>query len=90
MNTLGLVCDPVGGDVEIPCHARNVAGVSHAFSSAMAVLAGFDAVLEYDELVDQTVKIGNMMHPDLRCTARGGCAATKTALRMVEAVSQKP
>ncbi|QPO13346.1 L-serine ammonia-lyase, iron-sulfur-dependent, subunit alpha [Thalassospira sp. A40-3] len=90
MNTLGLVCDPVGGDVEIPCHARNVAGVSHAFSSAMAVLAGFDAVLAYDELVDQTVKIGNMMHPDLRCTARGGCAATKTALRMVEAVSQKP
>jgi L-serine dehydratase len=90
MNTLGLVCDPVGGDVEIPCHARNVAGVSHAFSSAMAVLAGFDAVLEYDELVDQTVKIGNMMHPDLRCTARGGCAATKTALRMVEAVNQKP
>lgn len=88
MNTLGLVCDPVGGDVEIPCHARNVAGVSHAFSSAMAVLAGFDAVLQYDELVDQTVKIGSMMHPDLRCTARGGCAATKTALRMVEAVTQ--
>jgi len=88
MNTLGLVCDPVGGDVEIPCHARNVAGVSHAFSSAMAVLAGFDAVLGYDELVDQTVKIGAMMHPDLRCTARGGCAATKTALRMVEAVTQ--
>ena len=87
MNTLGLVCDPVGGDVEIPCHARNVAGVSHAFSSAMAVLAGFDAVLGYDELVDQTVKIGAMMHPDLRCTARGGCAATKTALRMVEAAS---
>ncbi|MCC9623079.1 L-serine ammonia-lyase, iron-sulfur-dependent, subunit alpha [Thalassospira sp. MA62] len=86
MNTLGLVCDPVGGDVEIPCHARNVAGVSHAFSSAMAVLAGFDAVLDYDELVDQTVKIGNMMHPDLRCTARGGCAATKTAQRMVEAL----
>ena len=88
MNTLGLVCDPVGGDVEIPCHARNVAGVSHAFSSAMAVLAGFDAVLQYDELVDQTVKIGSMMHPDLRCTARGGCAATKTAHRMVEAVTQ--
>ncbi|WP_288350829.1 L-serine ammonia-lyase, iron-sulfur-dependent, subunit alpha [uncultured Thalassospira sp.] len=87
MNTLGLVCDPVGGDVEIPCHARNVAGVSHAFSSAMAVLAGFDAVLGYDELVDQTVKIGAMMHPDLRCTARGGCAATKTALHMVEAAS---
>ncbi|MDP2697712.1 L-serine ammonia-lyase, iron-sulfur-dependent, subunit alpha [Thalassospira sp.] len=87
MNTLGLVCDPVGGDVEIPCHARNVAGVSHAFSSAMAVMAGFDAVLGFDELVDQTVKIGAMMHPDLRCTARGGCAATKTALKLVEQTS---
>ena len=87
MNTLGLVCDPVGGDVEIPCHARNVAGVSHAYSSAMAVMAGFDAVLGFDELVDQTVKIGNMMHPDLRCTARGGCAATKTAYRLVEQVT---
>ncbi|WP_114087337.1 L-serine ammonia-lyase, iron-sulfur-dependent, subunit alpha [Thalassospira profundimaris] len=87
MNTLGLVCDPVGGDVEIPCHARNVAGVSHAYSSAMAVMAGFDAVLGFDELVDQTVKIGNMMHPDLRCTARGGCAATKTAHRLVEQVT---
>lgn len=83
MNTLGLVCDPVGGDVEIPCHARNVAGVSHAFSSAMAILAGFDAVLGFDELVDQTVKIGTMMHADLRCTARGGCAATKTAQKLV-------
>ncbi|MFH1803349.1 MAG: L-serine ammonia-lyase, iron-sulfur-dependent, subunit alpha [Pseudomonadota bacterium] len=87
MNTLGLVCDPVGGDVEIPCHARNVAGVSHAFSSAMAVMAGFDAVLGFDELVDQTVKIGALMHPDLRCTARGGCAATKTALKLVEQTS---
>jgi L-serine dehydratase len=89
MNTLGLVCDPVGGDVEIPCHARNVAGVSHAYSSAMAVIAGFDAVLGYDELVDQTVKIGSMMHPDLRCTARGGCAATKTAQKMVEELTAK-
>jgi L-serine dehydratase len=87
MNTLGLVCDPVGGDVEIPCHARNVAGVSHAYSSAMAIMAGFDAVLGFDELVDQTVKIGNLMHPDLRCTARGGCAATKTAQKMVEEVT---
>ncbi|PKR49568.1 L-serine ammonia-lyase, iron-sulfur-dependent, subunit alpha [Thalassospira marina] len=87
MNTLGLVCDPVGGDVEIPCHARNVAGVSHAYSSAMAVMAGFDAVLGFDELVDQTVKIGSMMHADLRCTARGGCAATKTAHKLVEQVT---
>ena len=83
MNTLGLVCDPVGGEVEIPCHARNIAGVGHALSAATAALSGFDAVIPFDELVDQTVKVGKLMHPDLRCTARGGCAATATAASLV-------
>lgn len=83
MNTLGLVCDPVGGEVEIPCHARNVAGIGHVWSSVTAALAGFDAVIPFDELVEQTVKIGKLMHPDLRCTARGGCAATATALNLI-------
>lgn len=83
MNTLGLICDPVGGEVEIPCHARNIAGVGHAWSASTAALGGFDAVIPFDELVEQTVKVGNMMHPDLRCTARGGCATTPSALRLV-------
>ncbi|ARB31316.1 L-serine ammonia-lyase, iron-sulfur-dependent, subunit alpha [Pseudomonas tolaasii] len=83
MNTLGLICDPVGGEVEIPCHARNIAGVGHAWSASTAALGGFDAVIPFDELVEQTVKVGDMMHPDLRCTARGGCATTPSALRLV-------
>lgn len=89
MNTLGLVCDPVGGEVEIPCHARNIAGVGHAWSASTAALGGFDAVISFDELVEQTVKIGNMMHPDLRCTARGGCAATPSALHLVKVKNLK-
>ena len=79
MNTLGLVCDPVGGAVEIPCHARNIAGVSHAYSAAMAILAGFDAVLPFDPLVRATVDVGRRMHPDLRCTGRAGCATAYPA-----------
>ncbi|WP_217562296.1 L-serine ammonia-lyase, iron-sulfur-dependent, subunit alpha [Streptomyces sp. GbtcB6] len=75
MNTLGLVCDPVGGEVEIPCHARNIAGVSHAYAASIATLAGFDAVLPFDDVVQATVDVGKLMHPDLRCTGRGGCAA---------------
>lgn len=82
MNTLGLVCDPVGGEVEIPCHARNIAGIAHAQSSAVASLSGFDAVLPFDEMVVSTQKVGEQMHPDLRCTARGGCAATPIACAM--------
>ena len=83
MNTLGLVCDPVGGEIEIPCHARNIAGIGHVWSAVTAVLAGFQAVIAFDDLVEQTVKIGRMMHPDLRCTARGGCAATPKALDLL-------
>lgn len=79
MNTLGLVCDPVGGEVEIPCHARNIAATGHAQSASIAVLSGFKAVMEFDELVDSTVEVGNKMHPDLRCTVRGGCAITPKA-----------
>ncbi|WP_108818964.1 L-serine ammonia-lyase, iron-sulfur-dependent, subunit alpha [Pseudovibrio sp. Alg231-02] len=82
MNTLGLVCDPVGGEVEIPCHARNIAGIAHAQSSAVASLSGFDAVLPFDEMVISTQKVGKQMNSDLRCTARGGCAATPTACAM--------
>lgn len=83
MNTLGLVCDPVGGEVEIPCHARNIAGVSHAWSASIAILGGFSAVIPFDELVDKTQAIGKQMSSDLRCTAKGGCATTPCAQQMV-------
>lgn len=75
MNTLGLVCDPAAGEIEIPCHARNIAGVSHAFSASIATMAGFDAVMPFDDMVNATVDVGKMMHQDLRCTGRAGCAA---------------
>ena len=39
-NLLGLVCDPVGGLVEVPCQNRNAIGVAAAFSSAQLALAG--------------------------------------------------
>ena len=82
MNTMGLICDPVGGEVEIPCHARNIAGVSHAQAAAISILSGFDAVLPFDDMVAATVAVGRKMHPDLRCTARGGCAATAAACKL--------
>ena len=82
VNTLGLVCDPVAGEVEIPCHARNIAGVAHAFAAASAVLGGFSAVLPFDEMAEMTVRVGTGLSADLRCTARGGCAGTPTAVAL--------
>lgn len=87
MNPFGLICNPVGGEVEIPCHARNVAGVSHAQAAAISILSGFDAVLPFDDMVAATVAVGRKMHPDFRCTARGGCAATATAGILKDQVS---
>ncbi|KZK76881.1 L-serine dehydratase, alpha chain [Pseudovibrio sp. W64] len=79
MNTMGLVCDPVNGEVEIPCHARNIGGVSHAISSVTAVLGGFEAVLPMDELIGSMMQVASKTHSDMLCTARGGCAVTATA-----------
>jgi len=80
MNTLGLVCDPVAGEVEIPCYARNIAGVSHAFVSASSAIGGFKSFIPFDEVVDTMLKVGESMSSDLKCTCRGGLAVTPTAI----------
>jgi L-serine dehydratase len=82
MNTLGLICDPVHGEIEIPCHARNIAGVGNAFSSAASCLGGFQAVIPFDEVVDAMSSVGQAMPSELRCTSKGGLATTKTALSL--------
>lgn len=82
MNTLGLVCDPVQGAVEIPCHARNIAGVAHALAATDAALGGFRAVLPLDEVIDAMLHVGQQLPPALRCTSLGGLAATPTARRL--------
>ncbi len=39
-NILGLVCDPIGGLVEVPCAKRNFAGAVSALTTADLVMAG--------------------------------------------------
>src|SRR5437868_12513295 len=39
-NTLGLVCDPVGGLVEVPCVKRNALFAVHGLTAAQLALAG--------------------------------------------------
>ena len=43
-NTLGLVCDPVAGLVEVPCVNRNVMGAVNALSCAEMALSGWRAL----------------------------------------------
>lgn len=81
-NTMGLVCDPVQGMVEIPCHTRNAVAASSAFVVADLVLGGYLNPIPLDETVDAVYAVGRAMSSDLLCTARGGLATTPSALAM--------
>lgn len=78
-NVLGLICDPVANRVEAPCLGRNVAGASNAFVSANMALAGYDALIPFDEVLDAHRSISQSMPRELRCTALGGLSITPTS-----------
>lgn len=82
-NLMGLVCDPVGGLVEIPCVKRNVIGCVNAVSCAEMALAGICVRIPADETVCAMAAVGRAMNVDLRETGRGGLAATPAALSIV-------
>ena len=82
-NLLGLVCDPVGGLVEVPCVKRNVIGAVNALSSADMALAGITSAIPADQVIDAMRSVGESMHVSLRETGKGGLAATKRAKEIV-------
>ena len=78
-NLLGLVCDPVGGLVEVPCQNRNAIGVACAFSSAQLALSGVKSLVPFDEMAQVMLDVGHAMPSALRETARGGIAVAPSA-----------
>jgi L-serine dehydratase len=82
MNTIGLVCDPVGGYVEVPCVSRNAFYSVHAISSAQLALAGLESVIPPDEVVQAMASVGRLLPPELRETGEGGIADTPTGRRI--------
>ncbi|MFN3315540.1 MAG: L-serine ammonia-lyase, iron-sulfur-dependent, subunit alpha [Raineya sp.] len=84
--TLGLVCDPVAGLVEVPCIVRNASGVAIAYSSAQIALASVDAVIPVDECVQAMGEIGQSMETRYKETALGGLAATLTGKNIAQKV----
>lgn len=81
-NTMGSPCDPVAGACEIPCHTRNAVAASSAFTCADLVLGGYVNPIPLDETIDASYEVGRALPSELRCTARGGCAVTPSALSM--------
>ncbi|MDY2776933.1 MAG: L-serine ammonia-lyase, iron-sulfur-dependent, subunit alpha [Collinsella sp.] len=78
-NLLGLVCDPVGGLVEVPCQNRNAIGVAAAFSSAQLALSGIQSRVPCDEMAKVMLEGGHALPSSLRETARGGIATSPSA-----------
>ncbi|MEW8958791.1 L-serine ammonia-lyase, iron-sulfur-dependent, subunit alpha [Neomoorella humiferrea] len=80
---MGLVCDPVGGLVELPCVLRNATGAAHALAAADIILAGVPYYLPFDEVIAAMVEVGSSLPASLRETGTGGIAACPTARRLV-------
>ena len=82
--TLGLVCDPLGGLVEVPCVYRNATGGAMALAGIEMALAGIEFPIPIDEVIDTMGEIGASMDVRYRETAGGGLAATPTGRRLAK------
>ncbi len=82
--TLGLVCDPLGGLVELPCVFRNATGSAIALTGIELAMAGVEFKIPVDEVIDVMGQIGKEMDVRYRETAGGGLAATPTGRRLAK------
>ena len=80
-NTLGLVCDPVGGLVEVPCVKRNALFAVHGLTAAQLAMAGVESVIPMDEIVEAMVRIGRAFRADCAKPPRGDWRQRSPAAR---------
>jgi L-serine dehydratase len=88
-NSLGLVCDPVGGLVEVPCIIRNGLHALTALAAADMALAGVKSIIPPDEVIQVMYEIGKEMPVSLRETGIGGLAGTPTGRALREQIFGK-
>lgn len=79
VNCMGLICDPIAGLVQLPCSFRNASQAMNALLSADMALAGQQAMIPPDEVVEAMFSVGKKLPSELRETAQGGIAVTPTA-----------
>lgn len=85
-NLLGLVCDTVGGLVEVPCVKRNVVGSVNAIACADMAVAGICSRIPVDEVIDAMRDIGESLPRTLRETGEGGLGATPTGREIMASI----
>lgn len=85
---LGLVCDPVAGLVEVPCIKRNASSAMIAISSAQMAMVGIESVIPVDEVIWAMKNVGDQMSSNLKESAKGGLAITKTGLEIKKKIKK--
>ncbi|MDF7666374.1 L-serine ammonia-lyase [Orbaceae bacterium ESL0727] len=74
-HNLGLTCDPVGGQVQVPCIERNaIAAVKAINASRMAMRRTSGAKVSLDKVIETMYETGKDMNAKYRETSRGGLA----------------
>ena len=86
VNCMGLVCDPIAGLVQIPCAQRNASQTVNALTCIDLAMAGMTLPVTPDEVIEAMYKVGKMLPPQLRETAQGGIAATKSAQEITKMI----
>ncbi|HSL93017.1 MAG TPA: L-serine ammonia-lyase, iron-sulfur-dependent, subunit alpha [Bacillota bacterium] len=81
-NVMGMICDPVGDRVEVPCLGKNIMAGANAIACATMALSGFDKVIPLDETIESMYQVGKQLPAQLRCTGNGGLSITPTGKRI--------
>lgn len=75
-HNLGLTCDPLGGQVQVPCIERNAIGAVKAINSArMALHRHSSPTVSLDKVIQTMYETGKDMNCKYRETSQGGLAA---------------
>ncbi|MFI0489463.1 MAG: L-serine ammonia-lyase, iron-sulfur-dependent, subunit alpha, partial [Yersinia sp. (in: enterobacteria)] len=74
-HNLGLTCDPVAGQVQVPCIERNaIASVKAINSARMAMRRASEPCVSLDKVIETMFETGKDMNAKYRETSRGGLA----------------
>ncbi|CAM3548334.1 L-serine dehydratase 1 [Vibrio aerogenes CECT 7868] len=74
-HNLGLTCDPIAGQVQIPCIERNgIAAVKSINSARMALRRSSDPRVSLDKVIETMFETGKDMNKKYRETSQGGLA----------------
>jgi L-serine dehydratase len=74
-HNLGLICDPIGGLVQIPCIERNAVNAVAAVTAArFALLEDGSNYLTLDQVIAVMKEVGDDMNSIYRETSLGGLA----------------